>query len=190
MMKAGDFTGLGIAASERRLLSKLRDISSTLDGVPCSHSIGKQITCRMNEIRALDIAESRAIYRSDRILEQEDWYRRKSDSHQNQAEFWKLASLLLQFLGVAGGSLKAFQVIDVDLLGITAALSASAIAWLQTRDHGSLAEAYSITRRELAIIGEEIERVSDEQWPEAVEHAELAISREHTLWRARRISLD
>jgi hypothetical protein len=77
---------------------------------------------------------------------------------------------------------------NVNVLGIAAALTVAAAAWLRTKDHEGLAEAYNVTARELAKVEQQGERgfASEQEWSEYVADAENAFSREHTLWLARR----
>jgi hypothetical protein len=85
--------------------------------------------------------------------------------------------------------LKATNVVDADLLGIASTAAASALAWVQTRDSQNLAEAYRAAANELTLIGGLEPPTEAEAWSRYVSEGERAISREHTLWRARR-SLD
>jgi hypothetical protein len=60
-------------------------------------------------------------------------------------------------------------------------------AWVQTKDYSTLAEAYAITEQEVALVAVRLGQVtSEEAWAQFVLEAESAISREHTMWRARR----
>jgi len=67
------------------------------------------------------------------------------------------------------------------------AAAAAAAAWLQTKDHANVAQAYAVAARELWAIEQRLGEPRDErEWADFVESAERAISREHTLWLARR----
>jgi SMODS and SLOG-associating 2TM effector domain 1 len=103
------------------------------------------------------------------------------------ARRWVIATICCEFVGLVTGAAKAFGWIDVDLLGIFAAAAAVATAWLQAKQHQTLATAYGVTSQELASVASEVEALTDEQkWAHFVGQAEEAISREHTLWRASR----
>jgi hypothetical protein len=59
--------------------------------------------------------------------------------------------------------------------------------WLQTKQHQVLAHAYAVTAQELSSIRSLIQwQESESDWSAFVDDAETAISREHTLWRAKR----
>jgi hypothetical protein len=92
-----------------------------------------------------------------------------------------VVSIVLEIAGLIGGALKAFGWIDFDLLAFLAA------AWMEAKQHRTLATAYGIASQELASIASELPTLhSEERWAAFVAQAEEAISREHTLWRASR----
>ena len=60
-------------------------------------------------------------------------------------------------------------------------------AWLQTKQHQTLATAYTVTALELASVRSKIAYQNNEaDWAKFVSDAEEAFSREHTLWKASR----
>jgi hypothetical protein len=144
----------------------------------------------MRALRNAGYVTRKNSYRRDRIADQRSWYRKQATRNQNRALAWRLVSLGFQAFGLLGGLLRATGTIDVDLLGIAAAAVAAALAWLQTKDYATLGEAYSITEQELGLVDAELASVDEADWPAAVDNAEQAVSREHTLWRARRATLD
>ena len=97
-------------------------------------------------------------------------------------------AIALEVVGIAAGVLTVTGTITVDLLGLFAAATASVVAWLQTKQHETLAKSYAVTAQELAAVRSAWETVgqSEEQWAAFVDKAEEAISREHKLWRATR----
>lgn len=74
----------------------------------------------------------------------------------------------------------------MDLLGVFAAIASAATAWNQLNQHRNQATAHTVAARELNIIYDQIEHVPDDEWATFAEGAEDAISREHTMWAARR----
>lgn len=91
---------------------------------------------------------------------------------------------LIAFGGVIGAVVKAFAIVDVDLLGALSAAAAGLTAWGQARQYRNNSRAYSIAYHELASIRSEVESIDETEWARYVEEAESAVSREHTLWRA------
>jgi hypothetical protein len=95
--------------------------------------------------------------------------------------------LLIEILGIGAGILKAIGTIQGDLLGFAGALVAAMTAWLQAKQHRSLAAAYTVTALELASVRSKIRhQQSEADWATFVSDAEEAFSREHTLWKASR----
>ena len=93
----------------------------------------------------------------------------------------------VQSVGVVVAALRAATVIDVDLLGVIAAVTVAAVAWLEIRQHTTLAQTYSVAAHELSSIRPLLEKEAVENnWATLVNDAETAISREHTSWRAAR----
>jgi len=63
----------------------------------------------------------------------------------------------------------------------------SALGWLQMKRHGELMASYNLTAHEIGIIQGNSESVlTEEEFSDFINEAELAFSREHTQWVARR----
>lgn len=176
--------------ADSELVKRLSSLSHALDHVSLALAPGAQISSRMRELRNADFETRRAAYRERRIADQREWYTAAAKTNSRRALQWRLASLGAQLTGVIGGILRTTETIRFDLLGIAAAAVAAILAWLQTREHATLAEAYAVTARELALADEQAQAATADDWPTVVDNTEAAVSREHTLWRARRTSLD
>ncbi|GAA1840963.1 DUF4231 domain-containing protein [Pseudonocardia ailaonensis] len=144
----------------------------------------EELTAAMKQLRAADLATQRAVYKRDRIENQLSWYERRSGEHKKSAKSWLGTAMVFSALGILAAGFKFFS-IEVDLLGVFAAFASSAIAWNQLNQHRNQATAYAVTARELIIIRDTIDQVSDHDWPQFVAESEEAISREHTMWLAR-----
>jgi hypothetical protein len=177
--------------ADAELIRRLRAITRGLTHVRLSGGGGgDEITAEMRALRNAEYVTRKNTYRRDRVADQRSWYGKEAARNQNRALAWRLTSLAFQAFGLLGGLLRATGTIDVDLLGVAAAAAAAALAWLQTKDYATLGEAYSITEQELGLVDAELASVDEADWPAAVDNAEQAVSREHTLWRARRATLD
>ena len=164
------------------LLQDLRSIS-----VGTAEPGAHQITDKMRQVRGLDFDERRQVYLVDRIADQQRWYSEKARWNDRRARGWVLISIVLEIAGLVGGALKAFGWISFDLLGFLAASAGAVLAWVEAKQHRTLATAYGIASQELASIATELPTLhSEERWAAFVGEAEEAISREHTLWRASR----
>lgn len=148
---------------------------------------GVQITPRMRHLRSRTQLERRTAYLNGRIQDQQTWYSSKATVNRRSARSWRFALLAAEAAGFFAALLKALEVLDIDLFSAALALAATGAAWLELRQHESLARAYSIAAQELASAHTRLENVTDEAvWASSVDDAEEAISREHTLWRASR----
>jgi hypothetical protein len=75
----------------------------------------------------------------------------------------------------------------VDLISVLAAVSAAATAWTQLGRHDELAKSYGLAAHELMVLHSRLELAdSEEAFRQGVEETESAISREHTMWMAKR----
>lgn len=188
-------TDLDDSSADRLLVERLREILGGIRGlqtVQLTGSAPEQITPWMRGLRAARLEERRRVYELARIVDQQHWYAARAELNRHQLQRWNLIVLALEFFGVVVGSLKAFGLLDLswnsgDLVGVAATLGAAAAAWVQTRQYATLVSAYAIANEELASIRALAAHARDEeQWSDLVDSAEIAISREHTMWRASR----
>jgi len=146
-----------------------------------------QITPAMRRLRECPLDVRRAVYCADRIDEQRRWYTTKAQQNQSRSQHWGLAFLALDGLAISGSVLLAIDAIDVNLIGVAGTAATAVTAWVQLRQHATLARAYSVAAHELSLIRLLLDQArTEEEWSRFVDDAEKAISREHTLWRASR----
>jgi hypothetical protein len=189
IVRGESFENINDPQAEKKFIGELREILQDLEAVQLSVSdgVGSQVSQKMRDLRAQDFTARRGLYISGRIRNQQDWYTRKSAWNEKRGHRWFIASIVFEFAGVIAASARAFGGLEVDLLGVLAAVAATIIAWVQAKQYQTLATAYSVTALELASVASEAEAIdSEELWGEFVGQAEEAISREHTLWRASR----
>jgi hypothetical protein len=183
----GEFevSDLPVDASYRSAIAAIPD---SLRHLPPLGYLADPVTAGLVELRALPLDERRAVYVQERLEAQKRWYGEKAQYNDRRALAWRSVMVVGQVVGVVGGLLRATETWDVNLLGIAAAVTAAAAAWAQTKEHEGLAEAYSVTQRELekVTVGAATP-VTEGEWAEYVSDAESAVSREHTLWVARRL---
>ena len=165
----------------RQLLHELRDLS-----LPVSQGVD-QISQAMRTTRALSFSERKTFYLINRITDQLDWYGDKARLNGRRAKQWAAVATVATTLAVILGVLHALVLFNFDLIGPLTTFAAGANAWGQLRQHRTLAAAYSTTQQDLALVREEAHAVVNEHaWQQYVATAEEALSREHTLWLARR----
>ncbi|MFD6613171.1 DUF4231 domain-containing protein [Micromonospora chalcea] len=177
--------------ADQIFLDRLRETDRTVRAAQLTLTgVGSQITSEMRSLRSAPLSERMARYRSERLELQNSWYAQKAAYNRRRSRQWFSVAIILQGIGLVFAALKTFDVVDVDLLGIVATGAASASAWLQTKDHQNLAESYAVTARDLLLVltraDSHLNSATEEVWRSFVEDAEHAISREHTLWLARR----
>lgn len=164
------------------VLGVLRDLDLIADGTG-----GQQITTTMRHLRAAELDDRKQFYEEQRVNDQQSWYSHKAQWNYGRAARWALAMLIVEALGISAAILKAVGVIEGDLLGFAGATVAAMTAWVQTKQHRTLAAAYAVTALELASVRSRIPHQRTEaEWAVFVSDAEEAFSREHTLWKASR----
>jgi len=183
----GDPFLAGSAEADATFIERVQGLVKRLEGLEWpSPSAPAQITAKMRELRAASLSERARAYLADRIDDQYRWYTDKGEKSRRRARQWEQAAAGAAVAGVVVGVLRALTVIDLDLVGVMAALGAATSAWSQMRQHHTLASSYKIAALELTLIKERADNVADElEWSRFVSDAEEAISREHTMWLAR-----
>ncbi len=147
-----------------------------------------QISPRMREVRAATLDQRKAIYISDRLADQRKWYGAKARKSQRAESWYFVLILVSQALALASTVFMISQPGSAwNLTGVFSAVASALVAWLQVRQHEELAQSYAAAALELGFIEEEASRISEENAFSAfVAEAENAISREQTMWVARR----
>lgn len=139
----------------------------------------------MREARGSSIESRRELYRRERVEDQLQWYRTNARGNERWARGWSVVLVLVEAAAFVAAILRAMGKLHLDAFGIVSAIGAAAAAWAQTRQHATLAAAYAVAAKELAMIAERIDDARDERsWARFVADAEDAMSREHTMWRA------
>jgi hypothetical protein len=178
-----------------RFIAELQEIVASMNRLGMEASLPlqeDQITGAMATLRSKPLFVRYESYLEGRIHDQRDWYEDRSAMNSMRAKRLTVYCVLVQIAGVVAGVFLALEVLGVDVLGIAAASAAAFTAWQQAKDHEALAEAYAVTAEDLKLVGEKAEEMmsksmfTEQSWAEFIDSAEQAISREHTVWRARR----
>ncbi|GGD10816.1 DUF4231 domain-containing protein [Hyunsoonleella pacifica] len=152
---------------------------------------GDQITKSMMDLRKLELKEKIELYSSQRLDVQRKWYYNKSKENRKNKNLSFGAIITFQVLAILSLILDYFGFIDFMSTPLMACLASSFIAWLQLKKFQELTESYGITATELNLIKSKVRHIKDESdFENFVDDAETAISREHTLWLARRDSTE
>jgi SMODS and SLOG-associating 2TM effector domain 3/SMODS and SLOG-associating 2TM effector domain 1 len=147
-----------------------------------------QISDRMRAVRASTLAERCQVYLTERICDQRVWYGDQAKNNRLAENRYFKVVFMSQFAALAAAiALVRWPGSTVRLTGFFASLASALIAWLQLKQHKELAQSYSVAELELGFIEEKARHVTTEKaFSDFVSDAENAISREHTLWIARR----
>ncbi len=149
---------------------------------------GAAITEFMKRKRSSPLEERRDFYAGARIRDQKTWYANKAKSNVNTGARWFLIVSILQIIVVALSIIQAASGgLKMNPIPIVTTCAATMAAWSQMKRHDELAQSYALAAQEL----EEIETIAsnqmnEDEFSQLVEQAENSISREHTMWCARR----
>ncbi|MFM1999319.1 MAG: hypothetical protein RL204_1266 [Bacteroidota bacterium] len=146
------------------------------------------ITDKMIEIRASDLEMRKAYYIQNRIEDQKNWYASKAEYNSEKYNFWFWCVIISQAISLIG---IVVLIVNPDLnwnfVGLLTTISASALSWVQLKQHQELKQAYSTATQELNFIVTLCDEItSEDSFARFVLDSENAVSREHTLWLAQR----
>ncbi|MET8139466.1 DUF4231 domain-containing protein [Sphaerisporangium sp. NPDC005288] len=166
------------AEADRGLAIAFREITRLLMGgrilPPITQSA--QITDGMRRIRNLPLTARRAHYLANRLGDQQNWYAQKSRWHERRANRWSVLLASLEAIGIVGGVLKGAGIVEIDLLGVCGAVIAAGTAWLEVRQHTTLAFIYALTSQAIAeIMPLDALPDNEDEWATMVHDVERAI---------------
>ena len=150
---------------------------------------GKQISDRMREIRKItDIEEKKKIYLKGRVEDQKNWYSNKAKYNGLREQLWFTLIIIVEVLAI----FLAFYMLNAksnifNPIGVITTLAGIFVAWTETKRFRELSQSYTLAAQELASAASLIENVHDQaSLAIYVDDTENAISREHTMWCAKR----
>jgi hypothetical protein len=151
----------------------------------------EQLPVELMNIRKLSKDERISIYKTERLEKQKKWYTDKTTENKKWTKISFAVIILAQVLAVISLILKIKFEFEFSIAPILVTISTAFIAWLQLRRYQELSQSYLITATELSLIKSKINQVDTEsEFSEFVDDSETAISREHTLWLARRDNIE
>lgn len=179
--------------AERLFLDKLKEIREARpnlarDLAAVMSTSGSAITGFMKQKRSAPLDERRDFYVSNRVREQKSWYKKKAQSNAQASTKWFWVITVLQVVVVVLAIVQAASGgFGFNPIPIVTTCVAAIATWNQMKRHDELAQSYTLAAQEL----EELEALADNQISESdfsqfVEQVENSISREHTMWCARR----
>ncbi|MEU8937775.1 DUF4231 domain-containing protein [Streptomyces goshikiensis] len=148
---------------------------------------GGEVTGAMERLRGMGYQARRETYVRDRLIEQRDWYRRKTEVSRRATSLWSWTIVLLTCLGLLL-ALSGLWV-DAGVPGLLSSAAAAAIAWNEARRHHPLIEAHTLIEQDLAAMMVVMQTtITEVSWPTAVYETERYVSPQHTDWLARHSS--
>ncbi|HET9281070.1 MAG TPA: DUF4231 domain-containing protein [Candidatus Angelobacter sp.] len=187
----GNPFGLDAPQPEELFIAELSEIQNSrpsVRGYLVADSRAKSISDRMRAIRASDFVNRKAEYLEGRIRDQKNWYGNKAIWNKKRAACWYATILVAQVFALVWAILAAaYGPFNFNLAGLLMTTAASFTAWSQAKRHEDLTNSYSVASQELLNIESLAEKVADEDtFRQIIDQAEDAISREHTMWCAKR----
>lgn len=183
---------LDIVEAKRRFVERIRELSDEFKDLSIamnSRTLNLPIiTDKMLEIRAYDLDARKDYYIKNRIEDQKKWYADKAEYNSEKYNFWFWCVIVSQATSLIS---IVILIVNPDLnwnfVGLLTTISASALSWLQLKQHQELKQAYTTATQELNFIVTLTDQLTTEDsFSKFVLDSENAVSREHTLWLAQR----
>jgi hypothetical protein len=190
-MRARPFGDDAPGNTDRALLAALHEIRQTWPGLEShitSAGDAAELTAQMRRLRASPLNERRTFYVTARVRDQRAWYASKCVLNRRRAGQWFWITLLLQAGALLLAALQVrYGMARISPISPLMTVAATAVAWSQARRHEELVQSYGLATHELRSLEALADSTTTEDaFQDYVEQAEEAISREHTMWCARR----
>jgi hypothetical protein len=190
MMQAPPFqTDQDVEAVFVRELDTIRKARTGLEQYLITHSTNAPaVTSYMRELRSSTLDKRKETYIRERLDDQIEWYSRKSreNGQTGRLWFWSLTGLQL-VAAITAGVAAARGAFGLNWVSVGMTIAAAITGWSQAKRYDELAISYAVAAQELIQIKSLVAPVSEEEaFRELVDQGEEAISREHTMWCARR----
>jgi len=177
----------------KRFVEELREIRETRPD--CAKPIAGRIDANasaitefMKQVRSRSFQERKEFYVEDRLRDQNSWYSKKANMNARSGTRWFWATAVLQAIVVSIAVVQASTgSFKISVVPVLTTIAAAVAAWSQMKRYDELAKTYSLAAQELGELEAIADSLSQERdFPQLVEQVEETISREHTMWCARR----
>jgi hypothetical protein len=171
-----------------KILQTPRNQHAILVGSSSAHY---QITEEMRSIRVIPTPDRKALYIRERLVAERNWYSSKCAKNAKNGNVLLTVLIIAQGLAMTTAILLvAWPNFNFNFSSIFSAAAAALIAWQKLKSSQELAYTYGQAAHEIGLILAREVYVDDEnEFSNFVVDAENAISREHTMWIARRDQL-
>jgi hypothetical protein len=192
IMKSEPFEGSNEEETETLFINRCADITRAAMEKDqfspkgnCYHN--NFITDKMKSIRSLAFVERKSVYATERIDNQLQWYNSKSLVNKRKGTIFTIILASCQFIAASYLLFFGAKFLDINISVIMIFIATSCVSILELNKFKELSRSYAFTGFELNTIRNRFGTINEENELNAfVEEAEQAISREHTMWLARR----
>ncbi len=193
MMQAPPYDSYDEGANlDTKFIKELKEIREARPGID-SHLAGlfsgvTEISEYMRKARGLPFNDRKKIYLRDRLQDQRKWYEDKTKTNRRFGSVWFWSISAMQALALTLAIINAATgPWSINIVSIIMTLAAAFVAWTQVKRHDELTQPYGLAAQELSAL-ESLESHASEpkRFHEFVTQVEEAVSREHTMWCARR----
>lgn len=148
---------------------------------------GKSITTRMSTLRSMSFGCRRNLYLRFRVRDQKRWYSNKAKQCAKRERVFRWVAIVMPIVAMVLIFLPRY--LDGSLVSIVPLIMtivATATAWAQTMRYAELASSYSYVALELTRQEDDVANCLESDFGAAVDQVESTISKEHSIWRAKR----
>jgi hypothetical protein len=179
-------------ASETRYLGELQQLKERLPDLQQEFALysgsGRLFTDWMRICQALPVAEKDKLYRDLRLEDQITWYASNARHNLQMETRWFWTVFCVEFAAIVLSALQAWQLMKFSSISGVASIGTALIAWSQIKRFSDLGTSYAIAAGDLRRISEVHRNVTTQaELDLMVSEVEAAVSREHTMWLARRV---
>lgn len=184
-LETGEKADENFLSSLHSLLTERRDFAARLT---IQYDKIHQITRKMRAVRELPTNERKAIYLSERIEDQSAWYSGKAKINLVSGNRFFVFTLSAQAIAIVFSfGIVIWPTLPIKLTPVFTTLATAFTAWTQMRRNEELSQSYGLATQELIFIYEQAAHINtDKDLSAYVISSENAISREHTMWQAKR----
>ena len=188
-MRAGDYMGQDAQAGFVGTVQSLMLTETIKRRLPLLNGVTSEnlVTAAMTRLRSVAPAARLAFYVEHRLTDQHAWYLDKALSNRHAETAWFTAAIGAQLAAFGCAMWTILEKGPVEVVSFAATAATSAVAWANSKDFSFHAQSYANIAGELGRLLEESKEVkSDEELARLVDNVEHSISREHTIWVARK----
>lgn len=183
----GDPFPLSEPGAEALLLDALDSVRTTRPQLMLSLQAAPVVPDELVAMRSAPLADRRSDYLAYRVIDQQDWYARRSRQAGTAARRWRVVVVVAELAGLILALAWATGVLRIDAGGIAGSILVAASSWSALKQHESLARSYAAATTDLATARHRLERAQDEvSWARAVGGTENVLHAEQEFWLARR----